>query len=141
MVRDLDVAEPRVDGRRLEIVVDGLPLFSGAQLAVDTTMVSQLHRDGTARRGAALCGEKVLEEARRRKDGRTLSSAGQGVPRGWWSSPPVGGRWSQETAQFLRGLALFKSEGTPELLRERVIALVAEPSRVWRREGFCTVPP
>ena len=48
MVRDLDVAEPRVDGRRLEIVVDGLPLFSGAQLAVDTTMVSPLHRDGTA---------------------------------------------------------------------------------------------
>ena len=40
MVRDLDVAEPRVDGRRLEIVVDGLPLFSGAQLAVDNTVVS-----------------------------------------------------------------------------------------------------
>ena len=32
----------------------------------------------------------------------------------------VGGRWSQETAQFLRGLAHFRSEGTPELLRERV---------------------
>ena len=56
----------------------GLPLFSGAQLAVDTTMVSPLHRDGTARRGAALSGEKVLEEARRRKE-RTypeLSGAG-----------------------------------------------------------------
>ena len=32
----------------------------------------------------------------------------------------VGGRWSQETAQFLRGLAHFRSQGTPELLRERV---------------------
>ena len=68
MVRDLDVAEPRVDGRRLEIVVDGLPLFSGAQFAVETTLVSPLHRKGTARRGAALRGEKVLEEARRRKE-------------------------------------------------------------------------
>ena len=47
--QDLDVPEPRVDGHRLEIVVDGLPLFSGAQLAVDTAMVSPLHRDGTAR--------------------------------------------------------------------------------------------
>ena len=121
MVRDLDVAEPRVDGRRLEIVVDGLPLFSGAQLAVDTTMVSPLHRDGTARRGAALSGEKVLEEARRRKE-RTypeLSGAG-GRARLAALAATVGGRWSQETAQFLRGFALFKSEGTPELLRERV---------------------
>ena len=32
--------EPRsADGRRLEVVVDGLPLFGGCQLAVDTTVV------------------------------------------------------------------------------------------------------
>ena len=30
----------QVDNRRLEVVVDGLPLFRGAQLAIDTTMVS-----------------------------------------------------------------------------------------------------
>ena len=41
MVRDLDlVPQERVDGRRLEVVADGLPLFHGAQLAVDTTMVA-----------------------------------------------------------------------------------------------------
>ena len=40
MVRDLDlVPQERVDGRRREVVADGLPLFHGAQLAVDTTMV------------------------------------------------------------------------------------------------------
>ena len=33
--------QPRVDNRRLEVVADGWPLFHGAQLAVDTTMVSQ----------------------------------------------------------------------------------------------------
>ena len=65
--------------RRLEIVVDGLLLISGAQLAVDTTMVSPLHRDGTARRGAVLCGEKVLKKPGEERSGRTLSSAGQGV--------------------------------------------------------------
>ena len=37
-MRDVDLAHPDVaDGRRLEVVVDGLPLFGVAQLAVDTT--------------------------------------------------------------------------------------------------------
>ena len=31
----------------------------------------------------------------------------------------MGGRWSQEITQFLRGLVLFKSAGTPGPLRER----------------------
>ena len=41
LVRDLDIAAPDAgDNRRLEVVADGLPLFHGAQLAIDTTMVS-----------------------------------------------------------------------------------------------------
>ena len=47
-MRDLDLGQPDVvDGRRLEVIVDGFPLHSGAQLAVDTTLVCDLHRDGT----------------------------------------------------------------------------------------------
>ena len=43
----MDLARPNVlVNRRVEIVVDGLPLFVGAQLAVDTTIVSVLKRDG-----------------------------------------------------------------------------------------------
>ena len=38
---------------RLEIVGDGLPLFGGAQLAIDTSLISTLHCDGTARLGTA----------------------------------------------------------------------------------------
>ena len=45
------------DGRRLEVVADGLPLFGGVQLAVDTTLVSPLHCDGTARRHTATVTE------------------------------------------------------------------------------------
>ena len=38
MIRDLDLIQPGVvDARRLEVVVDGLFLFGGAQLAVDGT--------------------------------------------------------------------------------------------------------
>ena len=37
-----------LDNKRLEVVVDGLPLFNGAQLAVDTTIVSLVRHDGTS---------------------------------------------------------------------------------------------
>ena len=43
MLRDLDLLpQDRPDTRRLEVVADGLPLHHGAQLAIDTTMVSPL---------------------------------------------------------------------------------------------------
>ena len=47
--RDLDFEGPRqADARRLEVAVDGLPLFGGALVAVDATIVSTLRGDGTA---------------------------------------------------------------------------------------------
>ena len=50
----LDLHLPNAaDGRRLEVAVDGLALFGGAQLALDTTLVSAWYCDGCARRGAA----------------------------------------------------------------------------------------
>ena len=56
LLRDLDLGlvGAEADGRRLEIVVDGLPLFSGAQLAVDTTLVCALRRDGRPTTRAAV---------------------------------------------------------------------------------------
>ena len=52
-VRDMDLPIATLkDARRLEVVVDGLPLHGGAQLAVDTTLESALHGDGRPRRGA-----------------------------------------------------------------------------------------
>ena len=54
LVRDMDLAVfNQFDSRRLEVVADGLTLWNGSQLAIDTTLVSPLHRDGTARRRAA----------------------------------------------------------------------------------------
>ena len=39
LVRDMDLRPPNIiDSRRLEVVADGLPLFRGVQLAVDTTL-------------------------------------------------------------------------------------------------------
>ena len=69
LVRDLDLGAPKATGaRRLEVVADGLPLFGGAQLAVDTTLVSALHCDGSALGGAANRDGVALAAARRRKE-------------------------------------------------------------------------
>ena len=69
MFRDFDLADPDPeDRRRIEILADGLPLFGGAQLAVDTTLVSALHCDGSAHPRAAHVDGAVLVAARRRKE-------------------------------------------------------------------------
>ena len=58
----------QLDGRRVEVVVvDGLPLWNGAQLAIDTTMVSPVRSDGTARAGTATINGKALDVARAQK--------------------------------------------------------------------------
>ena len=69
MVRDLDLLPGALlDNLRLEVVADGLPLFNGAQLAIDTTMVSGVRGDGTARRGAQHTSGTAIMSARRRKE-------------------------------------------------------------------------
>ena len=71
MVRDLDLPVLNAtDSRRLEVVVDGLPLFGGSQLAVDTTLVCSLHCDGSPHNGAADTDGVIFPWARRRKERR-----------------------------------------------------------------------
>ena len=67
LVRNLDLVDPDIADNRLEVVADGLPLFGGAQLAIDTTLVSALRADGTAERRAADHDGVAAGEARRRK--------------------------------------------------------------------------
>ena len=86
LVRDLDLnLHDHVDARRLEIVADGLPLFGGAQLAIDTTLVSAVRQDGTPRRGAMIRDGVALREARRRKERVYPELTGVGG-RARWSS-------------------------------------------------------
>ena len=56
------------DSRRLEVVVDGLPLFGACQLAVDTTLVCALHCDGSPHGAAADADGMVLQAARQSKE-------------------------------------------------------------------------
>ena len=112
MVRDLDLLPmDRVDARRLEVVADGLPLFHGAQVALDTTLVSPLRRDGT-RHGTSLL------RARRRKERAYPELSGEhGKARLVVLASGVGSRWSSETQSFLRQLAKAKTCHMPRILR------------------------
>ena len=65
-MRDMDFDVPIADARRLEVVVDGLPLQGGAQPAVDTTLVCASHADGRPRLGAARHDGVALKVARRK---------------------------------------------------------------------------
>ena len=122
MVRDMDLLRPEVhDTRRLEVVVDGLSLFGGVQLAVDTTVVSALHANGDARRNAARRDGMALEAARRRKERMypELTARG-GRARLVVLGVEVGGRWSTETRSFLSQLAHGRARSERLLMRKRV---------------------
>ena len=123
-VRDMDlVAFDVLDGRRLEIVADGFALWRGAQLAIDTTMVSPLRRDGTARPRAADHDGAVLEVARRRKETTYPELSGEGGrARLVVLAAEVGGRWNSETAQFLTALARARAQEVPLVLQGRAEA-------------------
>ena len=68
LIRDLDLAIPSAgDSRRIEVIVDGLALFGGAQLAIGATMVSPVRADGLPREGAVARDGVALTTARQRK--------------------------------------------------------------------------
>ena len=115
MVRDLDLPVAVNDARRLEVVVDGLPVYGGAQLAVDTTLVSALHCDGTARRGAANRDQVAFAEPRRRKE-PTRNSCSLATAK---VGGEVGGRWSDEAVAFIRHLAKARPREEPPVLKRR----------------------
>ena len=121
-VRDLDLgAFNHLHARRIKVIVDGLCLWHGAQLAVDTTVVSPLHGDGSARRNTATSNGVSLQAARRAKETTYPELSGEGRrARLVVLAAEVGGRWSQETADFLNAMAKAKAEEHPRILQGRV---------------------
>ena len=70
MLRDLDMSPPHnSDGRSLDVVAEGLCLFSGCQLALDATVVSTLHGYGTHRRKADVEGWSGAEGGKKKQIG------------------------------------------------------------------------
>ena len=75
----------RHDDRRIEVIANGLPLWAGAQLAVDTTWVSPLTSSSQPRRRAGQYAGAALQDARKRSAHTQNFSVPDGA--GSWSSP------------------------------------------------------
>ena len=120
-VRDLDLAAfNALDNRRVEVIADGLPV------AWCTTGHRHHPRVPTARRRFSTrksCRPQRFSFARRRKERTYPELTGEaGRARLVVLAAEVGGRWSEETAQFLRGLAKARADSVPPLLQGRVKA-------------------
>ena len=117
MLRDMNMTVPPTDTRRIEVVANGLPLFGGAQLAVDTTLVSTLRGDGHPRADAHRFPGVAIRDAEKAKRNKYHELAGHGRCRLVVIALEVCGRWSSEAASFVRALAKFKAESRPRLLK------------------------
>ena len=119
-LRDAGIAVEPSDGRNIEIVVTGLPIEQGIPVAVDATMVSPLHADGTPHSGAETRVGVAL--ARGRHDKELLSSP---LLRLLAAGIETGGRLSKEALDLLSILASHKAVSEPPALR-------AAAARAWR---------
>ena len=129
---DMDLAAFNALGRRLGIVADGLTLWRGAQLAVDTTMVSPLRRDRSPKPRAANHDGAALEAARRKKENTYPELVGEGGrARLVVLATEVGGRWNVETAQFLTASAGAGDTGHARSGRGRVGQTVERHPRLY----------
>ena len=112
---DLDVSANN-DDRATEVLATGLPLYFGAQLAVDITLRCALASDGTAQPGAA------------RMDGAVCTRAWEDKERKYSEAVALetGGRWSEESLQFVESLAAVRARDAPP-------ALFHSAALAWRR--------
>ena len=126
MIRDLDLAIPSagIPGASKSLWM-AFSLFGGAQLAVDATMVSPVRADGLPREGAA-ARDGGSHHSRQRKERTYLELSGhQHRCRLVVLATEVGGRWSLETRDFLRALAVDRARLNHSCTRE------------WNRHGGC----
>ena len=98
------------DSRQIEVVANGLPLWGGAQLAVDATLVSPMSRNGRPQpRAVDSDGRKEAKYAELLQS-RRCRLVVLGIE--------IGGRWSDEALEFVRLLAKSKARAYPRLLRK-----------------------
>ena len=96
-------------------------MWHGAQLTVDTTLVSPLTSDAQPRRRGGQYAGAALHTARRNKERTYPELVGAGRCRLVVLAIEVGVRWSTEATQFLRLLAQARARATPAPLRQATI--------------------
>ena len=122
LLRDPNLHTDRADDRRIEVIANGLPLWGGAQLAVDTTLVSALDSSGQPRRHQRRSQGAALRLARRSKERTYPELLRSPRCRLVVLALEVAGRWSDEAALFVRLLARCRARSAPAILRNSCVA-------------------
>ena len=94
-VADMNIDVPVSDARRIEVVCNGVPLWHGAQLAVDATLVSPLTRDGSPQPAADAQPGVSLARAAQRKRRHTYPELLRARRCRLVVGLETGGRWSE----------------------------------------------
>ena len=114
----MNIDVPVVDDMRIEVVANGLPLWHGAQLAVDATLVSPVTRAGELQTRADVEPGLAVSSAAERKRRCTYPELTRARRcRLVVVGPEVGGRFGTEAATFLRLLARHRAAAMPAWLR------------------------
>ena len=123
LLTDLNIEHStRPDDRRIEVIANGLTLWGGTQLAIDTTLVSPLTRDGQPRRRAGQFTGAAVQDARKRKERTYPELIRSRRCRLVVLGIETGGRWSEETSMFVKLLAQAKARQAPPLLQASLSA-------------------
>ena len=118
LMRNLNIRVHSSDNRRIEVIADGLPFYSGCQIALDATLVSPLTCQGNPRLNSHIRDAAVLEEARRKKEQRTYADvANSGRCRFITAGVEIGGRWAPALVIFIARLAKSKTRSVPKPLQ------------------------
>ena len=108
---------PASDGRRIEVLATGLPLERGIPMAVDATLVSPLHADGTAwAKADTVAGTSIArgETDKRRTYPELVHSP---LVKLTTMACEVGGRWSQQCVRIVKELAWARARSAPRVLQ------------------------
>ena len=125
-LRDMNVMVAANDQRAIEVLASGLPLFQGAQLAVDITIRSALTTTAAAAPNTSRTDGATLLQARRDKERKYVELLAGDRCRLVVVGVETGGRWSAEATEFVSNLAAAKAREAPPVLRGSV-------SEGWRR--------
>lgn len=118
----MNLAVPVTDARQIEVLANDLPLWHGAQLAVDVTLVSPLGRTGQVRHASdANPGAAILAASQRKREHTYPEFSGSRRCHLLILGLEVGGRWGEEAADFLRALAHARARTAPALLRSAAV--------------------
>ena len=117
-LRDMGIAGIHAaDSRRLEVVATGLPLSRGVPLAVDATMVSALHCDGSPWTDADSVPGVAIRRAEKNK-GVTYPELVQSETAVLVTlACETSGRWSSQCAQVIDELAAARARSAPRHLQ------------------------